>query len=102
MILFRFSCYQKILLVILSYSGNGQIHAIDSFSRHKVLHILPGSIEHLNNVLELKELLNVSLRYVDLMCAKSVSIVGFNNRPEEYACLSLFCFGEKLLKTKHF
>lgn len=36
------------------------------------------------------------------MCAKSVSIVGFNNLPEEYACLSLFCFGEKLLKTQTF
>lgn len=41
--------------------GNGQIHAIDSFSRHKVLHILPDSIEHLNNVLELKELLNLNI-----------------------------------------
>nr|XP_034309003.1 carboxypeptidase B-like isoform X1 [Crassostrea gigas] len=31
------------------------------FDGHKVLHILPGSIEHLNNVLELKELLNLNI-----------------------------------------
>lgn len=84
------------------YLGNGKIYVIDFFFRYKVLYIFFGFIEYLNNVFELKEFLNVSFWYVDLMCVKFVLIVGFNNFFEEYVCLFLFCFGEKLLKIKYF